>query len=415
MRKTPRSTSRKALVLGLGALGLAGTLTAAALLAEGPRAASTSARTPADDEVLAKVDARDRAGARAAGQLAAGDVRARVELARRFLERAHQSSDPRHLGRAQAALAPWMGLGEVPDEVRLLRAQLAQSLHDFAAARADLDYLATAYPEDPSVQLGRAAVATVTADYPAALQSCAALAATADRLTTAACKAPVALVRGQAQAALRELTVEAALHPPRSPRLAAWIATLQGELAAALDQVELAERHLRAALALAPDTYTKTALADLYLTHGRPADALALIDGEPTADRADRAREIDGLLLRAAIAEKRLGAPTAAASAAALRERLAATEARGDLTHRREQGLFELDVEERPAEALALLIANWQLQKEPIDALLLLRAAAAAGRPEAAAPVLQWIHLHGVDDRAIARAVAALPTRGATP
>ena len=135
-RKAPSRTTRKALVLGIGALGLAATLTTAALLTQGPAATAAALRQPADDEVMAKVEPQDRAQSRALGQLAAGDVSGRVALARRWMERARRSSDPRHLGRAQAALAPWLSRAEVPQEVRLVRAQLAQSLHDFASARA---------------------------------------------------------------------------------------------------------------------------------------------------------------------------------------------------------------------------------------------------------------------------------------
>ncbi|MBK7535817.1 MAG: hypothetical protein IPI49_10715 [Myxococcales bacterium] len=316
----------------------------------------------------------------------------------------------------------------MPQEVRLVRAQLAQSLHDFASARADFDRLAAERPDDLAVQLGLAAVATVTGDYRAALASCDALTATAPELIIVACKAPVELVRGGAERAYRELSEQSRRSGDASPRLLAWVATLQGELAASMGDAAAAERHLRGSLALAADTYTKVALADLYLATDRPALVLELLadqdanpgepaepgePGEPAEPGDEAATQSDGLLLRLAIAQKRLRLPAGAASASALRERLAATVARGDFTHRREQGLFELDVEGRPVEAVGLLLANWELQKEPIDALLLLRAAAAARSPKAAAPVLAWIEQHHVRDHAIDRALAELTAAGA--
>lgn len=390
--------SRKALVLGLGALGLAAALSSAAFLPEGrAAAAATAARQPAPDEVLAKVDARERAAARASRQLAASDVGARVELARRWMERARLRSDPRLYGRAQAALAPWGARDDAPEEVRLLRAQLAQALHDFASARRDFDALAELRPQDVAVQLGRAAVATVTADYPAALASCRALAPAVPSLVAAACEAPVRLIRGEAELAYRQLGELAAQSTELEPRVLAWAEGLRGELAASFGEDAAAERHLRAALAVTGDPYLAVALADLLLAKGRPAEVLALAT-EPEATG-------DGLLLRVAIAQQRLGAPQASATVAHLRERLAATSARGDFTHQREQGLFELELERRPERALAHLLANWQLQREPIDALLLLRAATAAGRPEAAEPVRQWVREHGVRDRAITAAL----------
>lgn len=384
-------------MLGLGALGLAAALGSAAFVPEGGGVAAAAPRQPADDEVLAKVDARERAAARASRQLAASDVTARVELAQRWMERARHSADPRLYGRAQAALAPWGAREDAPSQVRLLRAQLAQALHDFAGARRDFDTLAQERPQDVTVQLGRAAVATVTADYEAALASCRALAPSVPQLVSAACEAPIRMVRGEAERAYALLGELAAASPDLSPRVLAWAEGLRGELAASFGEDEAAEQHLRAALTATGDPYVAVALADLLLARDRANEVLALVrDPETTGD---------GLLLRVAIAEKRLGAPTAAATAAQLRERLEATSARGDFTHQREQGLFELEVEGRPERALAHLISNWQLQREPIDALLLLRAAAAAGRPQDAEPVRQWVRAHGVRDRAI---VAAL-------
>ena len=58
-RKAPSRTTRKALVLGIGALGLAATLTTAALLTQGPAATAAALRQPADDEVMAKVEPQD--------------------------------------------------------------------------------------------------------------------------------------------------------------------------------------------------------------------------------------------------------------------------------------------------------------------------------------------------------------------
>ena len=54
-----------------------------------------------------------------------------LALAREALERARASGDPRELGPAQAALAPWWALPAPPAPVRLLRATLRQHQHDF--------------------------------------------------------------------------------------------------------------------------------------------------------------------------------------------------------------------------------------------------------------------------------------------
>eukprot|EP01137_Pigoraptor_chileana_P036002 Opistho-2@30864 len=63
-----------------------------------------------------------------------------LALARAAIARARLLGDPRELGQAQAALAPWWQdtTGAVPPAVRLLRASVRQSQHEFAPALADL-------------------------------------------------------------------------------------------------------------------------------------------------------------------------------------------------------------------------------------------------------------------------------------
>ena len=76
---------------------------------------------------------------------------------------------------------------------------------------------------------------------------------------------------------------------------------------------------------------------------------------------------------------------------AQLRERFDAAALRGDRLHEQEAARFELDVEGKPADALAPGQAQLQMQKEPRDAEILLRAAAAARQPKAAKPALDWL------------------------
>ena len=65
---------------------------------------------------------------------------------------------------------------------------------------------------------------------------------------------------------------------------------------------------------------------------------------------------------------------------AELRERFAAVRLRGDAPHLREEARLALDIDRDAARALALARQQWALQKEPADAVLLLRSARAAGQ-----------------------------------
>jgi tetratricopeptide (TPR) repeat protein len=74
-------------------------------------------------------------------------------------------TDPRYLGYAQAALAPWWWLSAPPPQVRLLRATLLQSTHQFPSAMDDLNAVLAADPGNAQAWLTRATVQTVQGDY----------------------------------------------------------------------------------------------------------------------------------------------------------------------------------------------------------------------------------------------------------
>jgi hypothetical protein len=69
------------------------------------------------------------------------DVKLATAVARRYLEQARESGDPRFAGLALAALRAWPDANAAPDDVLLLRATLEQYLHEFDAAVAHLRLL----------------------------------------------------------------------------------------------------------------------------------------------------------------------------------------------------------------------------------------------------------------------------------
>lgn len=379
----PEST-RKWLVLGAGALGLAGALTAVALIAPSRANAAAPTYTPADpSQVIARVPVRDAAELAARRALATRpEVAIAVQLAHADLERYRQLSDPRFLGRAQATLAPWWSDANAPAAVLLPRATIRQSLHDFDGARTDLDRLVALEPANAQAHLTRAVVATVTADYDRARQSCAAIAQLASPLVAATCVAPLTALGGDPAAAYAQLASVLAGSRSGDRGVRAWAATTLAELALMRGERETAARHLRGVLGADPDdVYARNLLADVLLLEQRATEASALL--------ADR-EAIDSHLVRRAIAERIAHGPDAARLAEAMRERIAAAALRGDRVHLREEAMFALDVESDPAAALELARDNWKVQKELADARLLVRAAVAARDPDAAAPVVAW-------------------------
>lgn len=398
---------RKLTVLALGAVGLAAALTAAAFVAPDRAAAAAPTYLPADPaQVIATVPARDPAEVTARQALAAAPDRVElaVELARGDIERYHALSDPRYLGRAQATLDRWWHLAEPPADVLLLRATIEQAIHQFPEARADLDQLIRLRPDDAQAQLTRAVVATITADYAAARDSCRAIARLATPIATpivvATCEAPLDAIAGKADEAYARLSRLVGAARAGDAGVRGWALTQLAELAAMRGDTDAAAAHLGAALALDPeDAYARNLLADILMATGHTADASRLLAGR---------EQIDSHLVRRAIAEHDLHGADAGKLVAAMRDRIAAAAERGDRIHLREEARFALAVELDAARAVGLARDNWRVQKELADARLLAETAVAAHDRDAAAPVIAWARTTGVRDAALDRLLSRL-------
>ena len=116
--------------------------------------------------------------------------------------------------------------------------------------------------------------------------------------------------------------------------------------------------------------------------------------------------------MRLALAETQLGLPKAKAHTQALEDRFAAAKQRGDTTHRAEEARYLLQLQGDAAQALQVAVANYEVQREPRDARIVLEAALAAKNPAAAKPVLDWMASSGFEDRHL-RSLAATLTKAA--
>ena len=329
-----------------------------------------------------------------------------VRLAQRYFDAVAAEGDPRYIGYAEAALAPWWTLAEPPVPVRVLRAKLAQFDHRFAPALADLAAALAADPADAEAWAWQAAIQMVQADYGAARRSCARLAPLTTALIAAACQAQVDAATGRAAEAATALRAALQKDTDASPQQRLWALTRLAEIEERRGAYAAAEQAFRAALALdVSDIYLLAAYADFLLDRGRAAELRSLLK--------DRGRA-DVLLLRQALAAQATGAPEREALARELGARFDAARLRGDTSHRKEESRYLLALgggagPATPAvigQALALAQANFAEQREPADARILLEAALAARQPAAAEPALQWLAESQIESVAL-RALAA--------
>jgi predicted Zn-dependent protease len=341
-----------------------------------------------DDAALAQLKRM-----RAALATAPRDPELAVAVARRALDAARTLGDPRFLGQAQAALAPWWTGHDVPVTAWLLRATLKQTQHDFAGSLQDLDALLAAHPALAQARLTRATVLTVVGRYAEARDECRRLAGHVVPIVVGGCDATPASLSGESMPAYDAL-IAALTNRGGDANIREWALTLAAEIAARNGDPGASERHFREALALDPhDPYLKGAYADFLLDCNRPREVLPLL-------RDDQRN--DALLLRVALAEQRL--PDRAAAFAAHRDELAArfdaARRRGDSLHRREEARFRLAIAGDAAGALRLARDNFAVQREPADLRILLEAAHAAGDADALAVGARWIAAHHIGDAA---------------
>lgn len=324
------------------------------------------------------------------------DMTSALRFAVLAIEEGRARSDPRYLGYGQAALSPWWDQPAPPVPVRLLRATIRQSLHDFGPALVDLDAVVAEAPNNAQAWLTRAVILTVRGDYEEARKSCLRVSSLASPVIAAVCTGSIEGLTGHARDGIAR--IEAALAAGASDSERGWALGALAELSVRAGDLEAASRRFVEALAVdAKDPYLLATYADLLLDLGKHKEVIERLRGS---------LHDDGLLLRVVLSETALKDPAASGHLEELRARHAANRARGDIVHRREAARFELWIEADRWGALALARANWEVQREPADARILLEAAEATRDVAAAAPVVAWVRSSGIEDPTL-RALAA--------
>jgi predicted Zn-dependent protease len=352
---------------------------------------------PKDDSaVLADVPAAARHSSLATLRVARSRLDVALPLAQLYIKQSRSSGDLRYLGYAEAVLGPWVGPSATSADALVLHATVLQSRHDFSGALSVLDRARALRPDDPQAWLTTATVLRVVGRYDESSRACDQVSLRADNTVAELCRESVRGLTGSLPSAYSALTEISSQAMPDEER--AWRDSELGEMAVRLGRQDEAEHWFRNGLQYSPgDFYIRAAYADQLLRQRRGREALELLKGQES---------LEPLLLRIAIAQKMLGDTGLAASSARLAAAFAAEAQRGDGVHRREEARFLLEVKGEPRAALAAAEANWRVQREVDDMLVLLQAARAAGDASAAQPAVAFVREHGVEDVRLAAALA---------
>lgn len=322
---------------------------------------------------------------------------------------ARTEGDARYAGYAAGALQAWgaLPLTQVPVGVLVMRATVAQFLHDFDASETMLGAAVARQPGNAQAWITLATIQRVRGRYAESDAACKELIGTGAVAYGVACLAENAGLRGDsagARKALRGLLDDPAVASPNQGGTRQWLLTSLAEVEELAGQPIAAESAYRGALELDRSGYTLLAYVDFLLHERRPASVASLLAKEARSD---------AVLLRIAIAERLVGptdkvptdkaVPAARGAADELRSRFEAAALRPGSTaaHAREEALFALDVLGNAQQALTLARTNVEVQREPIDLLIYARAAVAAGDPKAREDVRKLMQQMGLRDARI--------------
>lgn len=307
-------------------------------------------------------------------------------LAQRYFDLAMARGDPRYVGYADAVVRPYANTHSA--SLLGVRGQLLQYRHLFDEALKEFDAALQADPQFASAHAWRGAIYLVQAKYRAADEECQALQRLARPALFGACKGLVLAYGGELDKGHAALQAALQISQDKGNRL--WLLTRLGEVSAWRGQPARAEQYFRDALSLGlDDGYLLAAWTDFLLDHKRPAEVVKWLAPWEASD---------SLLLRLALAETQLKLASAQAHVQALDDRFAAAKLRGDTTHRAEEARFQLQLKNNAALAVTLAAANYQVQKEPRDARVLLEAAVAAHDPAAAQAARDWLQSSRFED-----------------
>ncbi|MBK1851373.1 hypothetical protein FE845_08460 [Marinobacter sp. 1-4A] len=339
-----------------------------------------------DDAVLVTLpeSAPAKVGAPASQKAMAREVQ-------RLIAEARRSGDPRFLGYAERVFNQ-LGSQKLNAPLLVLRATLAQSMHRFDAARKDLQTVldrSNAPAQRTQSLVTLANIELVQGQYDRAQLLCERLRTEHPGLIASSCHAQVAARTGSAEAAYTELAATTRSASKVNIQGYLWAQGTLGDIAAQLGK-DSAAKHWQQVLSLDPDDlYTRAQLADWYLQNENLNQALGVTEGYDA---------VDNLAVIRAIALRRLNHPEAPALASRLRERFEEALWRGSMLHQRDLSRFELDIEQRPKDALQHAMANWDTQREPLDTRLALRSALAAQDKAALSRIQEWLKQQNQSD-----------------
>lgn len=335
-----------------------------------------------------------------------GNLEQTLELFGKYMKLASRDGDPYYSGKAEALIAPWLQKKEIPEAVLVARATVRQYNHDFIGAENDLSRVLTDNQKNIQARLLRSNIYRIQGRYEEAQRDCRSLAFLTDPVVVSVCQLSISTMTGKAGWAserLQELIEKK--DTVVSKEIREWFYVVLSEALSSVGKNEAALRYLQkqAGETRQAGVYLQSAYMDLMLQTGRYKEAYDFLS-EPNLP--------DALLLRKAIAAKKLKRSEADGLMVLLAARFTDSGKAGRAGHYREKALYNLYLRKDAAAAIGLALLNWREQKELIDTRIVLEAAIQSRQYKEANSVIAWIEKAGTEDMTIRGLIKEIREQG---
>lgn len=319
--------------------------------------------------------------------------------------------DLRWYGSAKAALTPWWTVAELPAEAYFLRGLVKQGFHDFQDGLQDINRAIALEPARAEFWSWRFALHLLLADMAAAQKDIEEIGRLFGEEEAKVYRAVLLYRTGQPLPAVALLSQAIGSVNYQDASSQDWLGFHLGEAHRVAGQPAKALAVWGQRLKASPQSHLiRLSLADLHNQQGqyRQAQTIAMASDRSGNAQNNTASMTDALLMQAVLASRGLKDPDESRLASQLEARLQSQALRQEALIERPKLIYQIAYGRDLKAGLALSIDNWQLQKEPPDAVLFVQAALELGQARAAEPVVSWAEKTGYADPQLTPMLAQL-------
>jgi len=319
--------------------------------------------------------------------------------------------DLRWYGSAKASLTPWWTAADLPADAYFLRGLVKQGFHDFQEGLQDINRAIALEPARAEFWSWRFALHLLLADMAAAQKDIEKIGRLFGSEEAQVYSAVLLYRTGQPLPAVELLSRAIRSVNYQDASSQDWLGFHLGEAYRVAGQPAKALAVWGQRLQASPQSHLiRLSLADLLNQQGQYRQALTIAMAATGSGNVPNstASMTDALLMQAVLASRGLKDPDEIRLASQLEARLQSQALRQEALIERPKLIYQIAYGRDLKAGLALSINNWQLQKEPPDAVLFVQAALALGQARAAEPVVNWAEKTGYADPQLTPLLAQL-------